>query len=136
MRLPDAAYNHRRRQYMAGDFLTMLERERDGESPVLGVTAVDLFLPRLNFVFGVADPEAGVAVISLQRLSPEFYEKKQDRALLLARAVKEAVHETGHLLGLSHCEQPRCVMHFSNAIADTDSKGPGFCEDCLARLAP
>ena len=72
----------------------------------------------------------GVAVISLHRLTPEFYGEAEDPRLLLERAVKEAIHETGHMLGLTHCQRPGCIMRFSNAIADTDNKGPGLCEDC------
>jgi len=52
-----------------------------------------------------------------------------------ARAVKEAVHELGHTFGLDHCSDPRCVMHFSNMLADTDRKGREFCPSCRARLA-
>jgi len=51
------------------------------------------------------------------------------------RAVKEAVHELGHTFGLDHCSDPRCVMHFSNMLADTDRKGREFCPSCRARLA-
>jgi len=29
------------------------------------------------------------------------------------------------LNGLDHCPAPRCIMHFSNSLADTDAKGPG-----------
>jgi predicted Zn-dependent protease len=27
-----------------------------------------------------------------------------------------------------------CVMHFSNSLADTDRKVPGFCHSCRLRL--
>jgi archaemetzincin len=48
--------------------------------------------------------------------------------------VKEAVHELGHMFGLDHCSDLRCVMHFSNSLADTDRKGRDFCPSCRARL--
>jgi len=50
--------------------------------------------------------------------------------LFLRRALTEAVHEVGHLLGIGHCPQPTCVMHFSNSLYDTDRKGPTFCSRC------
>ena len=75
-------------------------------------------------------PGAALAVISLARLYPEFYGQPRDPGLFKARAVKEAVHELGHLLGLGHCPDPACVMAFSNSLADTDRKGPGFCAPC------
>jgi archaemetzincin len=68
------------------------------------------------------------AVISLHRL------RSPDRSLFSLRILKEALHELGHNRGLRHCSDDGCVMHFSNTLADTDRKGPGFCPDCDARL--
>ena len=120
-----------RSQYPGAPFLTALAAARSsGQEVVLGVTGVDLTAPGLNFVFGLADPAARCAVISLARLYPEFYGQPRDPRRFKARAVKEAVHELGHLLGLGHCPDPACVMSFSNSLADTDKKGPGFCQAC------
>ncbi len=83
---------------------------------------MDLTVPGLNFVFGLADPARGAAVISLARLYPEFYGQPRDPRRFKERAVKEAVHELGHLLGLGHCPDPACVMSFSNSLADTDRR--------------
>ncbi len=116
-------------------FLAALAAARpQGEEMILGVTGVDLTAAGLNFVFGLADPRSRVAVISLARLYPEFYGQPRDPSLFKARAVKEAVHELGHLLGLGHCPDPACVMAFSNSLADTDRKGPGFCRRCRELL--
>ena len=124
-----------RSQYPGAPFLAALAAARSsGEEVVLGVTGVDLTAPGLNFVFGLADPAARCAVISLARLYPEFYGQPRDPRRFKARAVKEAVHELGHLLGLGHCPDPACVMAFSNSLADTDRKGPGFCAPCRERL--
>jgi archaemetzincin len=96
----------------------------------LGVIDLDLYVPGLNFVFGEADPGSGVCVISLTRLRQEFYGRAPDEELFLKRAVKEAVHELGHLYGLPHCTDRRCVMYFSNSLPDTDKKTRRFCERC------
>jgi archaemetzincin len=118
-------------QYPGDPFLAVLAAARLREEEViLGVTGVDLTAPGLNFVFGLADPPSRCAVISLARLYPEFYGQPRAPRLFKARAVKEAVHELGHLLGLGHCPDPACVMAFSNSLADTDRKGPGFCRRC------
>jgi len=37
----------------------------------------------------------------------------------MQRVIKEAVHELGHAFGLTHCENSKCVMHFSNSLQDT-----------------
>lgn len=134
--LPEAAYSPRRRQYRADAFLAALltARQQRGPDLILGVTNVDLYVPDLNFVFGLADAGQGCAVISLARLDPEFYGEKGDPGRFRERALKEAVHELGHLLGLPHCPNPKCIMFFSNSLADTDRKGPGFCADCRRRL--
>ena len=133
--VPEGAYNRRRGQYDAAGFLEALAGAAQGQSLLLGVTGADLFLPRLNFVFGVADSSAGVAVVSLHRLRPEFYGEGLGRALLTERVAREAIHELGHLFGLAHCDEPACIMYFSNTIGDTDRKGPGLCDRCARKLA-
>ena len=137
--LPEGAFDQRRGQFRSSFFLESLARLRRSfpgrrRPYLLGVAEADLFVPRLNFIFGEADHAAGVAVISLARLRPQFYGRPPDPRLLEDRAFKEAIHEIGHVYGLLHCRDPRCIMHFSNTIEDTDRKGPGFCPDCEGQL--
>jgi archaemetzincin len=134
-KVPPEAYDPSRRQYRAEAFLPLLSPwQKEPADMVLGITAVDLFVPRLHFVFGLADPGTHKAVISLARLDPRFYGRPPDPELLKIRTLKEAVHEVGHLLGLPHCQNPRCIMFFSNTLGDTDRKGPGFCPACRGKL--
>ena len=126
--LPVSAFNTRRNQYSAHAILNYLNH-REG-TLMLGIVDIDLYVPDLNFVFGLADTSGQRAVIALPRLRQESYNLPKDERLLLARAVKEAIHELGHTSGLGHCNNRSCVMAFSNSLSDTDHKGPAFCRQC------
>src|SRR5881409_4129461 len=72
-----------------------------------------------------ADIRGRWAVVSLSQFGGDGEDK------LVERAVKTAVHELGHTLGLGHHdENPQCVMFFSERLADTDRKGRDFCPEC------
>lgn len=132
MQVPEDAYNQVRRQYNSSQMLAKItEYVRDsGGDIVLGVTQVDIYASNLNFVFGEAQCPGKLALISLFRLRPEFYGRLPDKRLFYERAVKEAVHEVGHTLGLRHCQDSSCVMFFSNSILDTDAKRATLCKKC------
>ena len=124
--IPEDALNRERNQYMASAFLSKLRRVTGTEnSKLLGITEVDLFSTGLNFVFGQADVGGKASVISLARLHPQSADDMD--GLFQERILKEAVHELGHTFGLEHCRDHRCVMHFSNGIAETDIKAASFC---------
>jgi archaemetzincin len=126
--LPTDAFDMTRGQYRGSAVLARIQ-PAPGER-VLAVTEADLYDDDLNFVFGLADPERRVALISLHRLRA-----LADPRMFRARAAKEAFHELGHTLGLSHCADPGCVMFFSNTLADTDRKGARFCPRCQRSLS-
>ncbi|MGA2842718.1 MAG: hypothetical protein ABSG18_21645 [Steroidobacteraceae bacterium] len=46
----------------------------------------------------------------------------------------EICHELGHAVGLRHCENPCCVMCFSNSLAEADAKGEELCASCMRRV--
>jgi archaemetzincin len=120
--LPADAYNASRRQYYSTALLDILAKhKRPAWERLLAVTDVDLYTPDLNFVFGEADSRRGVAVFSVARLRTD----DQDR--FIQRAATEAIHELAHTYGLGHCNNPRCVMWFSNTLEETDRKGTHFC---------
>jgi archaemetzincin len=125
-----SAWDAARQQYYSTAILRSLERSSDGGARVLGITACDLFVPVLTFVFGEAQLEGNCAAVSMARLHEEFYGLPARRELLRDRLVKEAVHELGHTFGLRHCADWRCVMSSSHGVERIDLKGVDFCPRC------
>ncbi len=129
------AFNPLRKQYLSTPVLLQLAKKKPKDAlMVLGIFDGDLYADGLNFIFGQAEPSQGVAIISIYRLRNEFYFGGERPSLLKIRALKEAVHEIGHLFGLSHCWEPSCVMFFSNSIFDTDRKSYYLCRSCESKL--
>ena len=136
LEIPEKAYSKARWQYRSDIVLSLIHNfveAQDSFDRALGIVDVDLFTPRLNFVFGQAEYNGKATVISLWRLRPEFYGQTQDSRVLVERSTKEAVHELGHTLGLKHCSNPFCVMYFSNSIFETDRKQSLFCSRCYLK---
>jgi len=131
---PDYAFDQKRKQYSSTAILNTIMKQREFApyEKILGIVDHDLFVPELNFVFGEASPRA--AVISITRLRQTFCRLPEDQDLFHQRVLTEAVHELGHTYGLGHCQNPRCVMFFSNSLSDTDRKGPEFCPRCRKNL--
>lgn len=132
--IPQYAFDPKRRQYHSTKILEWLKNIPVMDTRILGIVDLDLYVPELNFVFGEADVAHGVCVISLVRLRQEYYGLPKNENLFLERALKEAVHELGHIYRLGHCGDARCIMHFSNSLQDTDIKGPDFCPRCKLKL--
>ncbi|MBN1244583.1 archaemetzincin family Zn-dependent metalloprotease [Candidatus Bathyarchaeota archaeon] len=135
--LREEAFDKKRKQYQSNVILSEVQGcafRKTGLNRVLGVVDADIFVPELSFVFGEATCPGKAALISLWRLKPEFYGDAPNMQLFLERALKEAVHELGHTLGLRHCSRSSCVMHFSNSISDTDIKQSLFCDKCYLHV--
>jgi archaemetzincin len=130
--IPTTAYNQKRGQYLAPVLLDIVKKTGmlQGEK-VLGIADIDIYAPGRAFIFGQAETMLDAAVISLCRLRQEL---PPDYDLFLDRAIKEAVHELGHTLGLDHCSKDICVMHFSSSLHDVDIKSTSFCSNCQPKL--
>lgn len=134
IKTPESAFNEKRNQFRSETFIKILSKVKKRNEIALGIVDKDLYVDELNFVFGLADTFKGSAIVAVKRLRNEFYGKRKDENLFLMRVLKECVHEIGHLLGLPHCTNPKCIMYFSNSILDTDKKGPDFCSKCRKKL--
>jgi archaemetzincin len=132
---PEFAFHREREQYHSSELLHAMQGFVDEESwRVLGITAVDLYIPILTFVFGEAQMGGPCALVSAHRLRQEFYGLAGDGELLRERLLKEAVHELGHTLDLTHCQDYQCAMAPSHAVEWIDLKQSVFCSACEARV--
>jgi archaemetzincin len=130
---PAHLYDTRRKQWISDKVLDWLLQNYnpDSNTKVLAICNFDAYSGDLNFVLGEAHLGGRVAAIYLPRLRHELYVKKSDtNKLFEQRVIKEAIHELGHTFRLAHCEESRCVMHFSNSLQDTDFKYYIFCKKC------
>jgi archaemetzincin len=130
------AFSGQRHQYHSTEILRRMQKAVPQECwRLLGVTAHDLYMPILTFVFGEAQLNDTCAVVSAHRLRQEFYGLPANPELLRDRLLKEAVHELGHTFGLTHCRDYACVMAASHAVERIDLKGSYFCPACRPRVA-
>jgi len=128
---PQFAFHPERQQFHSTELLAgMRPRLANGAWRLLGVAAVDLYIPILTFVFGEAQMNGPCAVLSTHRLRQELYGLPPDPELLFQRLLKEAVHELGHTIGLTHCDDHQCAMAASHAVEWIDLKSATLCSAC------
>ncbi len=133
---PAFALHPERQQFNSSEIVAAMQSRINGDTwRLLGVTGHDLYIPILTFVFGEAQMGGPGAVVSYHRLAQEFYGLPRDVDLLANRLLIESVHELGHTLHLTHCDDFRCAMAASHAVEWIDIKDSGFCEECLARAS-
>ena len=131
---PQFAFHAERQQFHSSEIIQAMQRHAaNGAWRVLGITGVDLYIPILTFVFGEAQMGGPCAVVSAHRLTQQFYGLPPDPDLFLQRLIKEAVHEVGHTLDLTHCDDYSCAMAPSHAVEWIDLKEAVLCSSCQDR---
>jgi archaemetzincin len=123
-----------RDQVDADGLLAALEADAAPGAALVGLTALDMGIPIFTFVFGQARVGGRAAVVSLARLDPTYYGLPASREALLSRAAAEVLHELGHVAGLVHCREPRCLMNFAANVEKADARGIAFCRTCVGRV--
>ncbi len=126
---PSYAFNKDRNQYHSNAIMRRLVPLLEAGQTILGLVDVDLFVPDSGFVFGEADRESRAAVLSIARLR-----QGADETLLRRRVQVEGLHQAGHLVGLSYCEDARCAMFLATTLADVDRKQTALCHICRNEL--
>ena len=126
---PSYAFNKDRNQYHSNAIMRRLVPLLEPGQSILGLVDVDLFVPDSGFVFGEADRESRAAVLSISRLR-----QGADEVLLRRRVQLEGLHQAGHLVGLSYCEDARCAMFLATTLPDVDRKQTMLCHICRNEL--
>jgi archaemetzincin len=126
-----------RQQFDATVILSCLDRYKRRNNlnvPLLLVIHDDIFKPSSRYVFGLARPSTGSSVVSTARLTNEFWDLPADEQVLTSRLITEGAHEIGHLLGLQHCSDERCIMSNPRCLDDLDMKKPWLCDTCKVHI--
>jgi predicted Zn-dependent protease len=96
---------------------------------VLIVTDRDLRMRSLDSLFGFAIHRKRIAVVSTARLQDPC-----DPNLTQQRLCNITAHELGHLIGLTHCHGPQCVMLPATTPAEIDRRPLKACGRCPRRM--
>jgi archaemetzincin len=97
----------------------------------IGFTTTDLY-PQddWHFVFGQASLKNRVGVWSMARLR-----NTESKNIFVKRTLQVAVHEVGHLFGITHCTNYECTMNGSNSLEESDGQNMWMCHKCISKLA-
>lgn len=131
------AYDAARKQYKSPLLLARLRRiKKSPAEKIMAVTDVDLYSPGYDFIYGEADVRAGVATLSSNRLVSDIKGPQSNLRINDERIIREATHEMGHLFGLIHCSNPKCVMRTCTCLPEVDEAVGGLCPVCYKKLQP
>ena len=131
---PIGTFDGRRAQHSSTAILRWLASARPADArKTIAITDADLFIPVLTYVYGEAQLDGPGATVSTARLAGEPGSWASP-ALARSRLLKECIHELGHTFGLTHCDEPGCVMARSTTLRDVDAKSDALCPPCKDHL--
>jgi archaemetzincin len=116
------------------DSLDIYKRRSGISDLVLLVVSEDLCREGDEYLFGLARPQTGNAVVSTSRLANTHYGLPPDDEELFDRLVKEAAHEVGHLLSLPHCRCRECIMYNPLTLEDLTRQKRWLCHGCREQI--
>lgn len=119
----------KRGQYDADLLIERLAKHCPSDALVyIGITDQDLFVPGLNFVFGIGERRLRSGVYSLVRYETGIL------PLFTERSVKLLAHEAGHILSINHCVEYSCVMQGANSLPEHDAHPLHLCPVDLQKV--
>jgi len=129
-KIPIQAFDLNRSQYSSKELIEYLQAQKIHKEKILGLINEDIFKPGFPFIFGESNSLKKVALVSFWRFEQNMKFFDCDPELFKSRIKKEAIQKMGHLYGLRHCTNPKCVMYYSHTISEIDGKSDQFCERC------
>ena len=134
IRIPYHFYDTILSQYSADSLIMFLSVLRnDTITEVIGFTHDRIFTIKKNGfapyydenIFGMGHQPGNVCVVSDWKFCSTY------RTMCYQRLRKVTIHEIGHNLGLSHCEDEKCIMSEKNGNTITlDKNGNDYCQKC------
>lgn len=85
---------------------------------LLVVTEVDLAAQTVSYTLALPSQLTNVGVVSTKRLHPDFWGDPEDATLSMRRLATLLLHTFGHLLNLSHTEDPQNIMYDFAGVDD------------------
>lgn len=114
--------------YDADELMDRLAERIPLGSRVLAVTDQPMHDEEHWWLYGKG---GNAAIISTAHLWADDAEGDSRHPLFRERLAKVGVHELGHCLGFSHCEETTCVMRFATKLWMLDATRPKFCPLCM-----
>jgi archaemetzincin len=129
----------KQKQWRSDQILTSLPNKLPADSYcMVAITMTDLYPgDSWNFVFGQASLRSRVGIFSFARYHPAFHGEPttpETPNLILRRAAKVLVHETGHLFGIRHCIYHECNLNGANHLQEMDASPLHLCPVCLRKI--
>lgn len=132
LNVPEDAFAPTRNRYRAEQVLPQLVSHMPEHGRAIGIIDEDILTSRQDHVFGLAEKGRN-SLVSLARLREQFYGREPDTKLFKERALKVAMHEFGHSMGLEACDN-ECIMSGISTIEKIDSYDARFCDECKSKL--
>ncbi|MDD5259320.1 MAG: archaemetzincin [bacterium] len=101
---------------------------------LIGLVEADISESEDDFIYNREEHSRRMGLVALPRLRPEFYKLPANEAVFQARVLKLILREIALLLGLSLCQDNKCLMYHARNLHEIDIKYPSFCLDCWPQL--